>query len=188
MVRSKLAELKIEISHYLGIPYFTNTGKYKNSGENSLVGKGTAQEITLKTVEFSNNEKLHIINFSPQELYNFQKKYHLGIDCSGLVSNLLNYYGTSLGIEINLNPRRTSADNLTSHPLAHQTTDLKHLQTGDLVRQKNGQHVLFIIEIIGNIVYYVESSHSGRGVTNGHFSLEDKTFIYDGIYRLFLLD
>lgn len=188
MVGTKLNELKLEISHYLGIPYFTNKGKFKNHGDNVLVGKGTAKEIALKTVEIANDQNVILIDLSLKDFYNFQKKNHIGIDCSGLASNLLNFYGNLNSKKIDINPRRTSADMLTTLPISHQVKDLSKIQTGDLVRQKNGHHILFIIEKIDTTVYYVESSQDSGGVVNGYFKLDDKNFIYDGIYRLFLFD
>ena len=158
MVRTKLNE---EILHYIGIPYFSNVGKYKNNGENVLVGKGSAKEIALKTVEFANNQKVKLLHLTPEQIYNFQKKNHLGIDCSGLVCHLLNYY-----FDLNINVRKTSANMLTSPPLSIKV-DVEEIITGDLIRQKNGKHVLFVIEKVDNRIYFVDSSLRGRGVRFG---------------------
>lgn len=174
MVGDKLTELKNEISHYIGLPYFTNSRHL--AADNVFVAKGTAKEIALKTIELANSEKIKLTDLTPKQIYNFQKKHHLGIDCSGLACHLLNFYfGT------NLNPRRTSADMLTSPPLSRRVSDI---QTADLIRQKNGHHLLFIIEKIGNTVYYVDSSLSGRGVRYGQFDMGNKTFPNQGIFRL----
>jgi hypothetical protein len=178
MVGNKLTDLKNEISHYVGIPYFSNVGQYRNNGENVLVGKGTSQEIALKTIEFANLENIKLSELTPEQIYHFQKKHHLGIDCSGLACNLLNFYQNT-----HLNARWTSADMLTSSPLAKPIT-LKEAQTADLIRQKNGHHLLFIIEKIDNIIYYVDSSLSGRGVHYGSFDITDNTFPKQGIFRL----
>lgn len=181
MVRIKLEELRREILKYIGIPYFINRPKIISS-ENVLVGKGTAKEIALKTVEYANQENVKLLDLSPQQLYNFQKKHHLGIDCSGLACHLLNFYfGTKL------NSRRTSADMLTSSPLS-QKINSQDLTTGDLVRQKNGHHVLFVIEKIDNKIIYVDSSQQGRGAHYGEFQLDDSNFPNDGFYRLLLLN
>jgi hypothetical protein len=176
MVGDKLVELKNEISHYIGLPYFTNSRHL--TADNVFVGKGTAKEIALKTIELANPEKIKLTDLTPKQLYNFQKKHHLGIDCSGLTCHLLNFYHN-----INLNVRKTSADMLTSAPLSSKI-DTNLVATGDLVRQKNGHHLLFIIEKIGNSIYYVDSSFSGRGVRYGQFDLNDKTIPNQGIFRL----
>lgn len=159
-----------ELNKYLGIPYFSNTAHI--NGDNVLVGKGTAKEIALKTVELANEQNLKLLDLTPQQIYNFQKKNHLGIDCSGLVCHLLN-----LPVDV----RKTSADMLTSAPLS---SPVANPQPNDLIRQKNGKHVLLIIDVAGDIIHYVHSSREGRGVRLGEFKLNDPTFKHDGFFRL----
>lgn len=178
MVGTKLEELKLEISHYIGIPYFSNVGKHKNNGENVLVGKGTAKEISLKTIEYANLENIKLNSLTALQIYQFQKKHHLGVDCSGLACNLLNFYQNA-----DLNVRKTSADMLTSNPLS-KIIDVNRATTGDLVRQKNGHHVLFVIEKIGNTIHYVDSSILGKGVKYGNFDITDQLAINQGVYRI----
>lgn len=177
MAGAKLNELKQEILKYIGIPYHKNFPKII-SLDNSLLGKGTAKEIALKTIELANQNNLKILDLSPTQIYNFQKKNKIGIDCSGLACHLLNFYFDS-----KLNVRRTSADMLTSSPLS-QKINFKDLRTADLIRQKNGRHVLFVIERIGDKVIYVDSSLKGRGVRYGEFNITDKNFIYNGVFRI----
>lgn len=177
MVRTKLKDIRSEILKYIGIPYYTNRPK-KISPEAVEVGKGNAKEIALKTIELANKNNLKILDLSPQQIYNFQKKNKIGIDCSGLACHLLNFYFKS-----KLNVRRTSADMLTSSPLS-QKINFKDLRTADLIRQKNGRHVLFVIERIGDKVIYVDSSLKGRGVRYGEFDITDKNFPNSGAFRL----
>ena len=177
MAGTKLDLLRLEISKYIGLPYHTNLPKI-NSPESALVGKGSAKEIALKTIEFANTENIRLIDLNPQQIYNFQKKHQLGIDCSGLAVHLLNFYfGTKLEV------RRTSADMLTSAPLSKKIP-ITGAKTGDLIRQKSGHHVLFIVEKIDNQIIYVDSSLKGRGVRYGQFDIIDQNFKYDGAYRL----
>lgn len=150
-------KLKTDFANYIGIPYFTNKGKHKNNGENVLVGKGNAKEIALKTVELANQQDVKLLKLNSQQIYNFQKKNHLGIDCSGLVCHLLN---------IGLDVRKTSADMLTSPPLA-QKIPISEIKEGDLIRQKNGKHVLYVLEKDGDTIHYIDSSYEGRGVRLG---------------------
>lgn len=177
MVRSKLEELREEANKYIGIPYFMNVSKVYHP-ELVMVGKGSAKEIALKTIELANTENKKILDMTPQEIYNFQKKHHLGIDCSGLSVHLLNFY-----LGTHLNPRKTSADILTSAPLSKKIKN-SEATTGDLIRQEKGHHVIFIIEKIGDKIIYIESSRSGRKVHHGEFNLNDKKFKYNGIYRI----
>ena len=156
--------------------------------ERFLGGKGHWKDIQKETLRLAKQEKIDFKKFTPQQIYNFQKKHKIGIDCSGLVCQLLNFYGQILDKKIDLNPRKTSANMLTSFPLSHQIDDFNNIQTGDLIRQKNGHHVLFIIEKTGKIVSFVDSSLWGRGVKYGQFDITDPTFDNQGIYRLFLFD
>jgi hypothetical protein len=184
MAGTKLTKLKQEISHYINLPYMRNTIK---DGvvvkKRFLGGKGSWQEIKKQTIFLAKKEKVDLNKLTPRQLYNFQKKHHLGIDCSGLVSQLLNFYFNS-----HLNPRQTSADMLTSTKLSKKIDDYNDIQTGDLVRQKNGHHVLFIIEKQNQKIYYVDSSHFGRGVKYGQFDINDQSFDNQGIYRLFFFN
>jgi hypothetical protein len=177
MVRTKLEELRKEILNYIGIPYHTNVPKVL-SKDNVIVGKGNAKEIALKTIEIANNSNIKLINLSAQEIYNLQKKNKIGIDCSGLACHLLNFFFNQ-----KIDVRRTSADMLTSPPFSRRI-DVHDIQTADLIRQKNGHHVLFVIEKINNTVIYVDSSRLGRGVRYGEFEINDQKFKHEGAFRL----
>lgn len=177
MARIKLNELRQEILKYIGVPYHKNIPKII-SLDNVLLGKGSAKEIALKTIEIANKSNIKILDLTPKHIYNLQKKNKIGIDCSGLACHLLNFY-----FDTKLNVRRTSADMLTSTPLSKKI-DIANIQTADLIRQKNGHHLLFVIEKIGDKVIYVDSSLKGRGVRYGEFDTTDKTFKHDGVFRL----
>ena len=184
MVRTKLDKLKREIRHYIDLPYMLNTVKNgKVIKERFLGGKGNWKEIKKQTIFLAKKENINLSKLTPKQLYNFQKKHHLGIDCSGLVSQLLNFYFNS-----HLNPRRTSADMLTSTNLSKKIDDFNDIQTGDMIRQKDGHHVLFIIEKQNQTIYYVNSSFTDRGVKYGQFDITDKNFDNQGIYRLFFFN
>lgn len=184
MAGNKLDLLKQEIQCYVGLPYSKNLLKDgKIIKEQFLGAKGNCRQIATETIRLAQIQKIDLTKLTNQEFYNFQKKNHLGIDCSGLACQLLNFY-----LKTDLNPRKVSADMLTSAPLSKQITNLNDLQTGDLVRQKNGHHVLFIIEKQNNIIYYVDSSLEGRGVKYGQFNTDDKNFKHQGFFRLLLLN
>ncbi len=184
MVRNKLSLLKREISHYIGLPYSRNILKNgKIIKEQLLGGKGNWKDLKNETQKIAKKEKIDLSKLNKQQLYNFQKKHHIGIDCSGLICQLLNFYFNS-----NLNPRKTSADMLTSSPISKKIINPNDLQTGDLVRQKNGRHALFIIDKQNDTISYVDSSFSGRGVKYGQADLANKSFIHQGFFRLFFLN
>lgn len=183
MVRIKLTQLKEEIEHYVGIPYWKNKLKDgKIIKEGFLGGKGNCRQIATETIKLAQKQKIDLTQLNNQEFYNFQKKNHIGIDCSGLACQLLNFYFNS-----DLNPRKTSADMLTSTPISKEIKP-SEIKTGDLVRQKNGHHVLFIIDKQENIINYVDSSLPGRGARYGTADLTDKSFKNEGFFRLFFLN
>ena len=172
-------QLKEEIEHYIGLPYSKNVLKNgKIIKEQFLGGKGNCRQIATETIRLAQKQNVDLVKLTNKEFYNFQKKNHLGIDCSGLACQLLNFY-----FKTDLNPRRTSADMLTSSPISKEIKP-NEIKTGDLVRQKNGGHVLFIIKKQGNIINYVDSSISGRGVRYGKADLTDKSFVNQGFFRL----
>lgn len=178
MARPKLAELTAKISEYIGIPYFLNHPDNPHQTENVLVGKGTAADIALKTIEYANQEKVNLRQLSSSQFYNFQKKHHLGIDCSGLVYHLLEIFNPQLdqdfvGTEGKRGVRRLSARLLTSPPNSFPVTDITQATTGDLIRTDSGKHVLFIIEADSQHLHYVHSSHRTKikGVHYGQITI-----------------
>lgn len=185
MVRTKLDQLKQEIDHYIGLPYMINIIRDGRVIKERFMGaKGYWKDIDRETKRLAKENHVDLNKLSPQRLYNFQKKHKIGIDCSGLATQLLTFYGQILGKKISLNPRKTSAEMLTSETLSTKIDDIDNIQTGDLIRQKNGHHVLFIIEKKGKMIDYVDSSFWGRGVRYGQVDLTDPTLDNQGIYRL----
>ena len=177
-------KLKQEINHYLNLPYMTNILRDgKVIKERVLGGKGNWKDIQKETQKIAKKEKINLQKLTSKQLYNFQKKHKIGIDCSGLVTQLLNF-----NFKTKLNPRKTSADMLTSTPLSQKIENFQDIQTGDLIRQKNGRHVLFVVEKNGTKISYVDSSFWGRGVKYGEADLTDPSFDNQGIYRLLFLN
>lgn len=190
MARTKLIKLLlIEADQYLRLPYMSNRLKDgKIIKERFLGGKGHWQEIYKQSQKIAQKNKLDFKKLTPQQKYNLQKKNQIGIDCSGLVSQLLNFYAKLLKKNLNLNPRITSAKMLTSLPLSKEISDYHYIQSGDIVKQKDGHHVLFILEKQGQNIKFIESSKEKRGVNYGQFKISDKDFSNQGIYRLLFFD
>ena len=169
MVGTKLTpllSLQQEISHYLGIPYHLNRPPLPDNPPNLLVGKGTWQEIRSVSTD-----------------YGQLKKQNIGLDCSGLAVHLLNFYAQQLHLPLSLDPRRTSADNLTSSPLSSPVTSPDLIQTADLIRTKNGHHVIFIINRNSETLHCVDSSRQGRGVRLSELPLSGLNQT-NGVFRL----
>ena len=186
MVGTKLTEkLKQEADRYLNLPYMTNVLRNgKIIKERFMGAKGNWKEIQKETKRLAKLENIDLDKLNPKKLYNFQKKHKIGIDCSGLVVQLINYYGKLIGKNIDLNPRKTSAEMLTSQPLSQKIADYDLIQSGDLIRQKNGHHILFILDKKGRIIDYIQSSFEGRGVKYGRVDIYDPLFDNQGIFRL----
>jgi hypothetical protein len=186
MVGPKLTiKLKQETDHYLNLPYMINILREgKVIKERFMGGKGNWKDIQKETKRLAKIEKINLNKLSPKNLYNFQKKHKIGIDCSGLTTQLLIFYGNLVGKKINLNPRKTSADMLTSPPLSQKINDYDLIQPGDIIRQNKGHHVLFILNKKGKIIDYIESSFEDRGVKYGQADLSDPLFDNQGVFRL----
>jgi hypothetical protein len=179
MAGTKLDLLIKEVNKYQNLPYFCNRGIHKNiSTNNALVGKGSAHDIALTTLEIAGQKNIKLSDLTPVQVYNFQKKHHLGIDCSGLACQLLNFH-----FSLSLDPRKTSANHLTSAPLS-TAVKLDDVRPGDLIRQKNGRHVLFVINRLDDTVTFVDSSRDDHGVKISTFFLSRPNIKIDGVYRL----
>jgi len=211
MVRTKLDKLKQEINHYLGIPYYINKTDSQNV---SLVGKADHKQINLATQKVAKSENLNLTKLSSQDIYRLQKRHHIGIDCSGLVYHLLDFYykqntGKSIqnlviGTDDKTGPRRINAY-MFSHPQnSHLIKDFSQIKTADLIVTNHRKHILFVVDINKNQISYVHSSQKTkiRGVHYGRLTIthpqKDLTYqqFYetlethsgDAIYRLHIFD
>lgn len=187
--------LKAISLRYLGLPYFQNSITNPNQSINATVGKGNFQEIALHTIKLAQDQKIDLTKFSDKEIYAFQKKNKIGIDCSGLVYQILNEALQKIQ-SINLDDlligtgnkkgvRRLSANLLTSKPNAVKVENFNDIQAGDLIRVNQGQHVILILEKTGDKINYIHNSrktqirgvHLGQiTITDPHKNLEDQKF------------
>ena len=154
MARTQLNKLlEKEIENYIGIPYLYG-------------GKSTWQEIKKESSD-----------------YKLLKKNGLGIDCSGLVYHLLDFYAQLQGLDSVYNHligtenkkgvRRVSANLLTSYPNSFPIKTIADIQTGDLIRLDSGKHVLFVMENTNKVIRYVHSGNKTktRGVHWGEIKI-----------------
>ncbi|MBU1088751.1 C40 family peptidase [Patescibacteria group bacterium] len=188
-----IKQLKEEIEKYLNIPYSKN--KLKNGKiilEVPYGAKGTWQQIQKITNQIAKEKKLDLKNLNNKQLYNFQKKHKIGIDCSGFCYHLLNKIyqlnfkknikAKLIGTNNKKGVRRLSANLLTNSINATKISNYNNIQTGDLIRFDKGVHVIFIIEKKGDTIYYVHSSNKTktRGVHHGTIKITNpqKTLNY----------
>lgn len=165
MARTKLEQ---EIDHYLGLPYFINK-PIRHLQNNALVGKGTWQEIeTQAKILNPDFDKLSL-----KHKYNFLKKHHLGIDCTGLAYHLLAQLFPIKNFFPNV--RHVSAADLTSKANSVRLLSYNQIRPGDLITTHHGHHVIFIIKKVGNLIHYVHSSdHTAtRGVHLSTITITD---------------
>ncbi len=172
MVRSNLDKLKHYIDSYIGLPYWSN--KLKNG---PFKGKGTSAQI----------RKITSTNLKPIDIYRFQKKHKIGIDCSGLAYHLLNYWhklhtGQSIktkiiGTDSKHGPRRVNVCMLADPKNSIKISNLSDIKTADLIVLNGQKHVLFVIKKIKDKIYYVHSSQKTKktGVHYGTITITNPT-------------
>jgi hypothetical protein len=163
-------------------PYYRNVKRVR-AGLRVLIGKGSPEEIIEETLIYAKLRKIDLEQLNAQEIREFMLSEGIGIDCSGLVSHLLNTWLRSAdrgGISRNISyPARslyrklltllrpiesTGADILTN---AKNTEEIKlsEVLPGDLIRSKglhHGNHILFIysVEYINDIPKVIKYIHS----------------------------
>ena len=187
MDRSKLKKLLLaEVNHYLGLPYFINSAKNPHQRLAVQVGKGNWRQIEKYTKKLKPD--------SSQNLYNFQKKNKIGIDCSGLVYHLLDFLyqqthhqsirSKLIGTDGKTGPRRLSANLLTSPPNAISISPDQVVQTGDLIRSQNGHHIMLVVDKTIKGLKVVDCSRRSRGVKISFLSLPLSSSSKTSFHRL----
>ena len=184
MARSKLNTLKQEINQYIGIPYWANKlddGKIILNGPYG--GKGSHKQIEAYTKRLIKKNGLSTTKLTKQNIYNLQKKNHLGIDCSGLTYHLLDFWAklnlkTSIkkyitGTDGKFGPRRVNVQSLAKKVNSFKVDKIPDIKTADMIVINRASHVLFVINKTANFIYYVHSSQftKKRGVHLGRIKI-----------------
>lgn len=169
-------KLNSYLNFYLGVPYWRNQvdqdGTIKKEGP--FAGKGSPVEIEYANKCSAFQEKLKLSELTTDELHNLQRKYQIGIDCGGLVYNLLEahaqdngfpgiyYYITGMWRGVKRNGiRSVYATNFADSENSQKISEIQNAQTGDLIclLGKDGTgHVIFILDNQENILNCVHSS------------------------------
>ena len=167
-------------------PYFINT-KSQRAGLRVLIGKGDPGEIEREVNVHSQLKGLDIYKLNESEIRNFMIENHIGIDCSGLVVHILNYWlkkqslrpliyylefsNRSLisKLKRKLRPvEQIGANLLTNSNNSKAITNLNDVRPGDLIRSKgqrtNSHHLMLITEVtlVDDEVKEIEYVHSIR--------------------------
>ena len=141
-------------------PYFINPSS-TFFRQPVMAGKGSPSELETYANEIVTDSSL-----TSDEIRKKLLEHGIGIDCSGFVYQVLDFWLTSFGKgelkdylpkESTLRVRKflsrklkpvssVSADMLTSAPLATQIA-LKDIKPGDLIRTRGGKHVLLVTKV-----------------------------------------
>ena len=178
-------------------PYHINV-KHTRAGLRSLVGKGTPQEIEEEVNIFAKLRNFNLEKVSENEIRQFMQKEGIGIDCSGLVSQILDTWLKSekMGdlqsnvtfpklsffkrMVIKLRPIENIGANLLTNNENSTPIELENVQVGDLIRLKGikkGHHIAIITDVNEKEIEYVHSTkHYGQnnGIKKGKIKILDK--------------
>jgi hypothetical protein len=185
-------------------PYFRNV-KRARAELRSLVGKGTPEEIAEETIIFAQLRGFSIAKSTPAQIREFMQSQGIGIDCSGFIAHIYNYWLKSkrksgLGKYIKhpptslyrkfimwLRPIENIGANLITCPLNSVKINYQDTLPGDMIRLKGltvGYHVALITAVeqdeqgnLTKIEYTHSSPHFGseNGVKKGFIEIRDLT-------------
>ncbi len=163
----------------VSIPYWSNKLKDgKIIVEGRFGGKGTLAQIKKATKEAAKKEKLDLKKLTSQEIFYLMKRNKIGIDCSGLVYQLLSLWSKEekglnldkilIGSQGKKGVRRIGVKQLTD-PQNSISIQLKDLKPGDLIVVDQEKHVLLVLDVKGKEITYIHSSQKTkeRGVHLG---------------------
>lgn len=174
-------------------PYYMNTVK-ERAGLRALIGKGEPTEIEKEVMVWAKLKDFDLYKSSPMQIREFMIKHNIGIDCSGFIVHVLNFWLKTEGkyaldryliykkngiidrIRRMIRPvENISANTLTNIDNCQNIDDLNQIQPGDLIRskgkQKNSHHVMLITKVVkqeGQVIEF-EFAHSSKTMdsTNG---------------------
>ena len=148
-------------------PYYIRTKQETHAKLQSLSGKGSPDEIITEALVVGKLRHVDFSAMSDEEIRNFLRKEHIGIDCSGYVYHLLNvwvydqyhkplhsilkypYKGFINRIAVFLRPAMNTSVAVLTDPKNASRIKLKDAKPGDLIRMPaltSGDHVALIIK------------------------------------------
>lgn len=105
-------------------------------------GKGTPEQIVEATIKIAEIEKVNLTNASAEAIREFMLLHGLGVDCSGMVYNVLSTAGLSFDLLVN------KASAATFEPIS-KLIDFKEVASGDIILIKNKElkysHVALVL-------------------------------------------
>ncbi len=194
---------ELEFSNTLKVwcPYFKNYKKISGMKLRALSGKGTPDEIITEAKINYHIAGFNWRNSSAKEIRDFMLKRDIGIDCSGFIVWLYFFWfkyeyrknffkeirqyldgGVKRWLRLIFRPSQNiDVKDLTSERVSYLITDLSTLWPGDMIRTKNGHHILVISEVMKEeSEYRIAYTHSTdmygteNGVRTGYIEILDK--------------
>lgn len=149
-----------------------------------LGGKGRPDELENAIVMEVNKRELDLTTMTEHELRAFMKQAKIGVDCSGLVYQLLTAFDSSFENKVVPTPGgkpdndkrfRTNADTLTNEQNTVTVDKLSDIRFGDLIRMDGGRHVLIVVQVTDDMIRYAHSSDMTKttGVHIGRIKIEN---------------
>lgn len=158
----------LRLNHISEITIDNIYNDYKN--KNGLYGWGLGKsghvELTKDTLTLGTLRGYNINDMSSKQIQNFMKTYGLGIDCSGLVYNILNNTFGYLGLQVEFNnslfwldpsKKVNSRANVSIFGGKASVEVADKIRPLDLLIKSDKSHIILILEI-KNELYNVESS------------------------------
>lgn len=168
-------------------PYFINT-KSQRGGLRVLSGKGDPGEIAREVKVQSQLKGIDLYKLSETQIRDFMTTNHIGIECSGFIVHVLNYWLRMNGkrplikymrfknnnfiskFKRLLRPvEQLGANTITSDLNCTKIEKLEDVRPGDLIRskghRKNSHHIVLISEVTfeDDILKEIEYVHSISG-------------------------
>lgn len=165
-------------------PYFINT-KSQRGGLRVLSGKGDPGEIAREVKVQCQLKGIDVYKLTENEIRDFMRENHIGIECSGFIVHVLNYWLRVNGkrplikylkfydnnfinrLKRKLRPvEQIGANTITSDLNCDPILNLNDVRPGDLIRskgqRKNSHHILLISEVTfeDDIIKEIEYVHS----------------------------
>ncbi len=173
----------------INCPYFMNRLKETKVIIRGFAnGKGEAAEIRKEIIRRLNKlSKEQRFPQTSENLRKFARRERIGIDCSGfayrILAQLVNIKYKNIQIK-NLDDifsggiNKTNVRRLTSLDYSIPVGRIENFQLGDMIRLWGGKHVAVILDIVGNKIIYVHSSHLStqiQGVHLGEINIVDSS-------------
>ena len=164
-VMNAYESLDFGLGRHVVSPYYMNADKRKRAASAVESGKGSPEEIVEELKLRALIKKIDLAKLSREEIRQLMTDERIGIDCSGLVSHILDPWvketshsalGRSLlrtqrslkrKLLLRFRPFQNIDVTLLTSPENAQSVMLTDVKPGDLIRTRGGKHVLLIDEV-----------------------------------------